>query len=158
MENKGMLIAMDIEEWKLAELKKRAKRAGSFNIETRWIENNKVVKRLHGTADRLLLDVPCSGLGVLKRNPDTKWKLQPSFLETVCQTQRDILENYAKMLRVGGKMVYATCSILPSESENQVQWFLQQQEGAYELLEEKRCSPSQHGYDGFYMATLKKVI
>jgi 16S rRNA (cytosine967-C5)-methyltransferase len=157
MDNRGMLIAMDIEEWKLTELKKRAKRAGAFNIETRWIENNKVIKRLHGTADRLLLDVPCSGLGVLKRNPDTKWKLQPDFLDEIRKTQREILENYSKMLRVGGKMVYATCSILPSESEDQVQWFLQQQEGKFELLEEKRCSPAADGYDGFYMATLKRV-
>jgi 16S rRNA (cytosine967-C5)-methyltransferase len=102
--------------------------------------------------------VPCSGLGVLKRNPDTKWKLQPEFLTQVCETQRSILDKYSKMLRKDGKMVYATCSILPSESENQVQWFLEQQEGRFALLEEKRCSPAAHGYDGFYMATLQKVI
>ena len=158
MENKGLIVAMDIEEWKLTELKKRAKRAGAFNIENRWIESNKTIKRLHGTADRLLLDVPCSGLGVLKRNPDTKWKLQPDFLTQVCETQGKILDKYSKMLRKEGKMVYATCSILPSESEKQVQHFLQQQDGRFELVEEKRCSPSLHGYDGFYMATLKKVI
>jgi 16S rRNA (cytosine967-C5)-methyltransferase len=158
MENKGLIVALDVEEWKLTELKKRAKRAGAFNIENRWIESNKTIKRLHSTADRLLLDVPCSGLGVLKRNPDTKWKLQPEFLTQVCETQRSILDKYSKMLRKDGKMVYATCSILPSESENQVQWFLEQQEGRFALLEEKRCSPAAHGYDGFYMATLQKVI
>ncbi len=157
MENKGHLIALDTEDWKLQELKKRAKRATAFNIETRWIDNNKVIKRLHETADRLLLDVPCSGLGVLRRNPDSKWKLQPEFIDNICTTQREILGNYPKMLRKGGVMVYATCSILNSENEAQVQWFLEEQKGKFELLNEKRCSPAQNGYDGFYMATLKKI-
>jgi 16S rRNA (cytosine967-C5)-methyltransferase len=157
MQNKGSLIAMDIEEFKLLELKKRAKRGGVGNVETRWIENSKTIKRLHDSADRLLLDVPCSGLGVLRRNPDAKWKMSPVFIEKVQITQRVILENYSKMLRKEGKMVYATCSLLPSESEDQVQWFLDQQDGRFELLEQKRCSPAQHGYDGFYMACLKKI-
>jgi 16S rRNA (cytosine967-C5)-methyltransferase len=157
MENKGHLIALDTEAWKLLELKKRAKRATAHNIETRWIENNKVVKRLHETADRLLLDVPCSGLGVLRRNPDAKWKLKPEFIDNIRKTQREILESYPKMLRKGGKMVYATCSILPSENEEQVQWFLEQQKGRFELISEKRCSPAVNGYDGFYMAFLKRV-
>jgi 16S rRNA (cytosine967-C5)-methyltransferase len=158
MENKGQLIAMDIEEWKLTELKKRAKRAGAHNIETRWIENTKVIKRLHDSADRLLLDVPCSGLGVLKRNPDSKWKLKADFLEQIIGVQQHILENYSKMLRKDGKMVYATCSLLPSEDELQIKRFLEQQNGKFELLSERRCSPALHGYDGFYMATLKRVV
>jgi 16S rRNA (cytosine967-C5)-methyltransferase len=157
MQSKGSLIALDVEAWKLEELKKRARRAGISNTETRLIENSKTIKRLHETADRLLLDVPCSGLGVLKRNPDSKWKMSLDFIQKIQITQRDILDRYSKMLRKDGKMVYATCSLLPSESENQVQWFLEQQNGAYELIEEKRCSPAQHGYDGFYMACLKKV-
>ncbi len=157
MQSKGSLIALDIEAWKLEELKKRGRRAGISNTETRLIENNKTIKRLHETADRLLLDVPCSGLGVLKRNPDAKWKMSLDFIQKIQITQRDILDRYSKMLRKGGKMVYATCSLLPSESENQVQWFLEQQNGAFELIEEKRCSPAQHGYDGFYMACLQKI-
>ncbi|MFZ4542454.1 MAG: RsmB/NOP family class I SAM-dependent RNA methyltransferase [Saprospiraceae bacterium] len=157
MENKGHLIAMDIEEWKLSELKKRAKRGAAHNIETRLIESNKTIKRLHETADRLLLDVPCSGLGVLRRNPDAKWKIQADFIDKVCLTQQEILKNYSKMLRKGGQMVYATCSILPSENENQVKWFLELQKGAFQLLEEKHCLPSKNGYDGFYMALLKRV-
>ena len=157
MQNKGHLIAMDIEDWKLNELKKRARRAGAHNIETKLIEGTKTIKRLNNTADRLLLDVPCSGLGVLRRNPDAKWKIQPDFLEKLCQTQREILQGYSGMLKKGGKMVYATCSILPSENENQIKWFLEQQKGAFELLEEKHCLPSREGYDGFYMALLKKV-
>lgn len=157
MQNKGQLIAMDVEDWKLQELKKRAKRAGAHNVETRVIESTKVIKRLHDSADRLLLDVPCSGLGVLRRNPDAKWKLKPAFIDQIQTTQRDILNNYSKMLRKGGLMTYATCSILNSENEAQTQWFLETQNGNFELVSEKRCSPAQHGYDGFYMAVMKRV-
>ena len=157
MNNKGSLIAMDTEAFKLDELKKRARRAGVGNVETREIDSTKVIKRLHETADRVLLDVPCSGLGVLRRNPDAKWKLSQNFIQKIQVTQRDILSRYSKMIRGNGKMVYATCSILPSESEEQVKWFLAEQAGAFELIEERRCSPSANGYDGFYMACLQKV-
>lgn len=156
MENKGKIIAMDTEQWKLDELQKRAKRAGAQNIETKIIDSNKVIKRLEESADRLLLDVPCSGLGVLKRNPDAKWKLKPNFIESIKDTQRTILKTYSQMLKKGGKMVYATCSILPSESEEQIQWFLREEKGNFELLEEKRISPTKSGFDGFYMACLLK--
>ncbi len=156
MENKGKIIAMDTEQWKLDELQKRAKRAGAQNIETKVIDSNKVIKRLEESADRLLLDVPCSGLGVLKRNPDAKWKLKPNFIESIKDTQRTILKMYSQMLKKGGKMVYATCSILPSESEEQIQWFLEEEKGNFELLEEKRISPTKSGFDGFYMACLLK--
>ncbi|HET8809024.1 MAG TPA: methyltransferase domain-containing protein, partial [Flavobacteriaceae bacterium] len=124
MENKGQIIAMDIYENKLKELKRRAKRAGAHNIEPRLIDSTKVVKKLYEKADRVLIDAPCSGLGVLSRNPDAKWKLQPEFLETLKQTQADILDQYSKMLKPGGKMVYATCSILPSENREQIAKFL----------------------------------
>ncbi len=155
MGNTGKIIAMDVEQWKLDELQKRAKRANAQNIETRLIDSNKVIKRLEASADRLLLDVPCSGLGVLKRNPDAKWKMQWNFVEHIKKTQREILQNYTTMLKKGGKMVYATCSILPSESEEQVRWFLSEQ-SEYELIEERRISPAQSGFDGFYMACLRK--
>ena len=83
MKNKGQIIALDIYAWKLAELKRRAKRAGAHNIEARLIDDNKVIKRLHGTADRVLIDAPCSGLGVLKRNPDSKWKIDQDFIDRI---------------------------------------------------------------------------
>ncbi|TAE41242.1 MAG: methyltransferase domain-containing protein [Runella slithyformis] len=155
MQNKGQLIAMDIEDWKLQELRRRTRRNGVGNVETRLIEA-KTIKRLRATADRVLLDVPCTGLGVLRRNPDTKWKLQPAFLEQIKQTQYEILENYSQMVKPSGKLVYATCSILPSESEWQVQRFLQQQGSKWQLLAEQRTSPAQDGFDGFYMACLQK--
>jgi 16S rRNA (cytosine967-C5)-methyltransferase len=156
MNQKGRIIAMDTEEWKLDELKKRARRNGATTIETRHIDSTKAIKRLYDSADRLLLDVPCSGLGVLRRNPDAKWKLQIEFLQSIQKVQAEILQNYSKIIKKGGKMVYATCSVLPSESEMQVQKFLEKQDGAFTLLEERRVSPAETGFDGFYMACLQK--
>ena len=154
MKNKGQIIALDIYEWKLAELKRRAKRAGAFNIETRFIEDNKVIKRLHNTADRLLIDAPCSGLGVLKRNPDSKWKIDEDFINRIKTEQENILQNYSKILKKGGKMVYATCSILPSENGEQVRKFLSENT-EFALVKEENIMPSD-GYDGFYMALIER--
>ncbi|MDZ4714250.1 MAG: RsmB/NOP family class I SAM-dependent RNA methyltransferase [Cytophagales bacterium] len=157
MQNKGRIIALDTEEWKLDELKKRARRAGASDIiEARVIDSSKVIKRLEKSADRLLLDVPCSGLGVLKRNPDAKWKLSLDFIEEVKSKQQEILGTYPSMLKPGGIMVYATCSILPSENEKQVKQFMQSNEGKFELLEQRTLLPSA-GFDGFYMARVRKV-
>jgi 16S rRNA (cytosine967-C5)-methyltransferase len=153
MENKGQLISLDIEQWKLEELKKLARRNGAHNIETRLIEA-KTIKRLKNSADRLLLDVPCTGLGTLRRNPDAKWKLSKEFLDKVVVTQAEILQNYAGIVRKGGKMVYATCSILPIENELQVQKFLQHNPD-WVLLEEKWTDTGNTSFDGFYMALIQ---
>ncbi len=155
MQNKGRIIAMDTEQWKLDELKKRARRAGVGNIEPRLIESSKTIKRLENSADRLLLDVPCSGLGVLRRNPDAKWKLNNDFIDRVKELQQHILKDYSLMIKPGGMMVYSTCSILHTENEDQVKKFISEAEGKFELLEEKRIWPSE-GFDGFYMALIKK--
>ena len=155
MQNKGRIIAMDTEQWKLDELKKRARRAGVANIEPRLIESSKTIKRLENSADRLLLDVPCSGLGVLKRNPDAKWKLNMDFIDRVKELQQHILKDYSLMIKPGGLMVYSTCSILHTENEDQVQKFIAEADGKFELMEEKRVGPSD-GFDGFYMALIKK--
>lgn len=157
MQNQGSLIALDTESWKLGELRKRAKRDRIHIVDTRPITSTKVVKRLYGSADRLLLDVPCSGLGVLRRNPDAKWKLDPEFIERVRGIQSDILQRYPKMLKPGGRMVYATCSILPSENSEQVRAFLDSDAGAdFELVEERTILPQDEGYDGFYLAAMVK--
>ena len=155
LENKGGIIAMDVEEYKLTELKARAKRNGFSNIDARLIVA-KTVKRQIQTADRLLLDVPCSGVGVLKRNPDAKWKLKPEFFEEITITQAQILQEYSKMLKVGGKMVYATCSIFPSENNKQVEQFLSQNPD-FKFISEKLLLPSEQGYDGYYMALLERT-
>lgn len=157
LENKGQLLALDIYESKLKKLKVRTRRNGVHNVETRVIESTKVIKKLYNSADRLLLDAPCSGLGVLRRNPDSKWKLQPEFIEKIKGVQHDILRNYSKMVKPGGKMVYATCSILPEENSEQVQSFLASEEGkAFEFVKEQKIFASEHGFDGFYMALLTK--
>ncbi len=153
--NQGKLVAMDIEKPKLIELQKRATRADA-RLKTLWIRNLETLKPYQNTADRLLLDVPCSGLGVLRRNPDAKWKLTPKFLQNVVQKQQRILTNYAPLLKVGGKMVYATCSILPAENQEQIQYFLEKHPHQYELLSEQTVSPAQSQFDGFYMACLLK--
>jgi len=159
MENKGQVIALDIYGNKLKELKRRAKRNGAHNIETRTIDSSKVIKKLIQKADKILIDAPCSGIGVLKRNPDSKWKLQPEFLETIKNTQREILDSYSRMVKPGGQMVYATCSILPSENEKQVQDFLERKSGKdFKFVKEEKVFPSESGFDGFYMALLQKNI
>lgn len=157
MENKGQLIAMDLYESKLKQLKLRAKRNSAFNIEYRIIDSTKVIKKLHEKADRVLIDAPCSGLGVLKRNPDAKWKLQPEFIDNIRKVQSEVLENYSKIVKPGGKLVYATCSILPSENQEQVQRFLTTEIGKqFQFIEDRKILASESGFDGFYMALLER--
>ncbi|GGG59066.1 RNA methyltransferase [Bizionia arctica] len=157
MENKGQIIAMDIYDHKLKELKRRAKRDGAHNIEPRHIDSTKVIKKLYDKADRVLIDAPCSGLGILRRNPDAKWKLQPEFIENIKKTQQEILQQYSRMVKPGGQMVYATCSILPSENKNQVDTFLASEMGeVFTFVKDKSILAHKSGFDGFYMALLEK--
>ncbi|PIB32322.1 RNA methyltransferase [Gaetbulibacter sp. 5U11] len=157
MENKGQIIALDIYDNKLKELKRRAKRAGAHNIEPRHIDSTKVIKKLYDKADRVLIDAPCSGLGVLRRNPDAKWKMQPEFIEKIKKTQAEILSSYSRMVKSGGKLVYATCSILPSENQDQVTKFLASESGKeFSLVKDNKILSHQTGYDGFYMALLER--
>lgn len=153
MKNKGRIISMDVEERKLVELKKRADRGGVNIIQTQVINDANLVK-LKNSADRLLLDVPCSGLGVLKRNPDAKWKLSLEFITEIQNVQQKIITDYSQMLKLDGIMVYATCSILPSENQKQVELFLEKNKN-FELIEDRKVLPSE-GFDGFYMAKLKR--
>lgn len=154
MQNKGRIISMDITQWKLDELKKRARRATASNIEPRLIEGSKTIKRLESSADRLLLDVPCSGTGVIKRNPDAKWKLNLEFIDRTKTIQQKILSEYSIMTKVGGQLVYSTCSILPSENRKQVDAFLNNNQN-FELIKDQTIFPSE-GFDGFYMALIKR--
>jgi len=157
MENKGLLIAMDLYESKLKQLKLRAKRNGAFNIEYRIIDSTKVIKKLYEKADRVLIDAPCSGLGVLKRNPDSKWKLQPEFIDNIRKVQAEVLESYSRIVKPGGKMVYATCSILPSENQEQIKRFLTTENGKnFTFVQDKKILASESGFDGFYMALLER--
>ena len=155
MQNRGELIAMDIEPRKLKILEQRAGRAGVKIARTEKVSPEAIAKLRH-RADRLLLDVPCTGSGVLKRQVDTKWKLNEEELQRLVLLQREILSNYVKMLKPGGKLVYATCSIFSEENEEQVQWFLNAQKDQFRLIKQKRVLPSE-GYDGFYMALMERV-
>ncbi len=157
MQNKGEILAVDIHQKKLDELEKRAARSGCKMLKLMPAEklDSHHQALLRAFADRILLDVPCSGLGVLRRKPDAKWSLTPKFIEELKQTQAEILDEYAPMLKPGGLLIYSTCSILPSENEKQVESFLARNSN-YELLEQKRISPSETGFDGFYMAKMRK--
>ncbi|MEM1002316.1 MAG: RsmB/NOP family class I SAM-dependent RNA methyltransferase [Bacteroidota bacterium] len=158
MENKGQIIAMDIYESKLKKLKVRARRNGVHNVEMKVIDSTKPIKKLHQKADRLLIDAPCSGLGVLRRNPDAKWKLKPEFIDSIRETQSQILLDYTKMVKPGGKMVYATCSVLPSENELQVEKFLNSELGKdFTLDKDQKILAHESGFDGFYMALLSRT-
>ncbi|MES2620921.1 MAG: class I SAM-dependent methyltransferase [Bacteroidota bacterium] len=157
MQNQGEVLAVDIHERKLEELEKRALRAGCKIVKPMAAE--KLTRHyqalLSSFADRILLDVPCSGLGVLRRKPDAKWSLTPTFINELKLTQEQVLDEYAPMLKKEGILVYSTCSILPSENEEQVKKFLERNKD-YILLEEKRISAADTGFDGFYMAKLKR--
>lgn len=155
MRNSGKIVAMDVAPKKLQELERRAANAGVTNIQTR-VSTPEEINNHQEMADRLLLDVPCSGLGVLKRNPDAKWKLAPAFLDELLETQAKILSEYTRMLKPGGMMVYATCSIMPSENQQQIAAFIEQHPTRYSLVQDLSIMPSQ-GYDGFYMALIKKI-
>lgn len=154
MENEGRLHALDVEAGKLEELKRRAKRAGVKVIRTAPILPD-TVAGFEGKADALLLDAPCSGLGTLKRQPDLKWRLKPAELERIRGVQAEILRSYPAMVKPGGRLVYATCSILPSENRAQVEQLAAA--GSFRLVEERDISPAQSGFDGFYAALLEKM-
>jgi 16S rRNA (cytosine967-C5)-methyltransferase len=158
MKNQGRILSLDVAEWKLEELQQRARRDGVDIVETRFIDTTKVIKRQHENFDRVLLDVPCSGLGVLRRNPDKKWKLTAEELENLKKLQQDILRSYSKMAKVGGLVLYATCSILPSENEQQIEKFMKDFGHQWRLLEQLRIDPDQGQGDGFYAALLERVV
>lgn len=151
MNNAGELRALDVAASKLGELERRAARAGA-EVQIA-LANEKSLGQLQGWADRLILDMPCSGTGTLRRQPDLKWRLSPAWLERLRATQRQILTDYRALVADGGEIIYATCSILPSENGEQIAWFIGEF-GVWELREERVISTAQTGFDGFYMARL----
>lgn len=173
MQNKGRIIAMDIEQSRLDKARKRFRRAGVNDmIEPRAIDekNKKWLRRQKEHFDVVLADVPCSGSGTWRRNPDTKWFPFGPSLDELKATQADILERTAKLVKPGGHLVYATCSLFPEENEQQIEAFLQSHpefkavpltdfwngtppcEGTY-----MRLSPGQNKTDGFFAARLQRL-
>lgn len=154
MQGRGEILALDVHEKRLEELRRRALRAGVSTVKTALATEEEIARR-EASADRLLLDVPCSGLGTLRRDPDAKWRLTPAFLDQVTALQAQLLASYSRMLRPGGRMVYSTCSVLPRENGRQVVRFLEEHPD-FRLLEEHSLLSSREGYDGFYMALLQR--
>jgi 16S rRNA (cytosine967-C5)-methyltransferase len=119
MRNTGRLYAFDVSGHRLAALKPRLARSGLSNIYPTQIahERDERIKRLSGKIDRVLVDAPCSGLGTLRRNPDLKWRQSPKSVEELTVKQTAILQSAARLVKSGGRLVYATCSVLPEENE-----------------------------------------
>jgi 16S rRNA (cytosine967-C5)-methyltransferase len=169
MKNKGRIVAMDIEANRLEKARPRFRRAGVHDIiETRALgdeKNRKWLRRQKETFDAVLVDVPCSGTGTWRRNPDTRWRAYGPALDALLLTQAEILEKVAKAVKPGGRLVYATCSLLPAENEEQVGKFLAAHPEFEALpVDEKlrgaaggpymHLSPLRHNTDGFFAAVL----
>jgi len=174
MNSQGRLYAMDVSEKRLANLKPRLKRSGASNIQPMLIahENDLKVKRLAGKIDRVLVDAPCSGLGTLRRNPDLKFRQSPGSIKELTIKQAAILASASRLLKKGGRLVYATCSILPEENQDIVQAFLakhpnftllpagevlQHHKIPLECVEYLELRPHIHKTDGFFAAILTRI-
>ena len=173
MRSQGRLYAFDVSEKRLANLKPRLARSGLSNVHPQVIasERDTRVKRLAGKIDRVLVDAPCTGFGTLRRNPDLKWRQTATGLAELVQKQTAILDAAATLLKPGGRLVYATCSILPDENEEVVNAFLASHPQfhaisvAEELARAKipldtgpmlRLFPHVHGCDGFFAAIIER--
>ncbi len=173
MRSTGRLYAFDVSEKRMARLKDRVARSGLSNVHPVVIanENDIRIKRLAGKTDRVLVDAPCSGLGTLRRNPDLKWRQTAEGVAELARKQHDILKGASRLVKQGGRLVYATCSILPEENEAIVAGFLAahadfkqvsaqdilaQQGIALECGETLRLAPHTHGTDGFFAAVLER--
>jgi len=158
MENRGRILAWDTQSKRLGQMKPRLGRAGVSNVQMRVLKNERdnVVKRHYGTVDWVLLDVPCTGTGTWRRNPDLRRRTTPRELKEAQELQRSILENASGLVKSGGRLVYATCSILPEENERQVDTFIS---GHKEFVVDEpflRLYPHTDGTDGFFGAVLRK--
>jgi 16S rRNA (cytosine967-C5)-methyltransferase len=181
MKNTGRLYAFDVSDKRLANLRPRLARSGLSNVHPGRIEHERdqKVRRMAGKLDRVLVDAPCSGLGTLRRNPDLKWRQSPESVAELTQKQAAILDAAATLVKPGGRLVYATCSLLAEENEGIVQAFLAQHPDftlvpAAEILKSQGVGgledklapaltsgmlhllPNQQGTDGFFAAALER--
>ena len=173
MRNTGRLYAFDVSEKRLTKLKPRLARSGLSNVHPVVIahERDAKVKRLAGKIDRVLVDAPCSGMGTLRRNPDVKWRQQAEGIAELTEKQASILDGAARLVKFGGRLVYATCSLLDEENDGIVQGFLASHPDfelvpMHKVLAEQRIPlemgdylkmlPHKHGTDGFFAAVLER--
>jgi 16S rRNA (cytosine967-C5)-methyltransferase len=176
MANKGRLIACDVSAPRLERAVKRLRRAGVHNVERRALgaDANAWLKRQAGRFDRVLVDAPCSGTGTWRRNPDMKWRIGPDDVAALRGVQDEVLERAARLVKPGGRLIYATCSLLPAENEQAIESFLERHaefrvlpvpdvwagvlsgdcpvDGPY-----LRLTPARHGTDGFFAAILERI-
>ncbi len=175
MHSHGRLYAFDVSEKRLNNLKPRLKRSGLSNVHPQRIDSERDIKlkRLAGKIDRVMIDAPCSGLGTLRRNPDLKWRQNPESIDELQTKQIAILDAAANLLKPGGRLVYATCSLLPEENQQIVAQFLANHPQfsvlhCGELLEQQKItlpdigeylqlSPLHHNTDGFFAAVLERT-
>jgi 16S rRNA (cytosine967-C5)-methyltransferase len=173
MRNTGRLYAFDVSEKRLAKLKPRLARSGLSNVHPVMIahERDAKIKRLAGKIDRVLVDAPCSGMGTLRRNPDVKWRQQPAGVDEMTVKQAAILDGAARLVKFGGRLVYATCSLLNEENDAIVEQFLATHPDftlvpMHQVLAEQRIPlemgdtlkmlPHKHGTDGFFAAVMER--
>ena len=168
MENQGEIVALDIYDAKLARVKENAKRLGISIIDTKCLDAREAGCIFAGKADRVLLDAPCSGLGVLRRRPDARWRKSEEEIAHLPELQRELLESAARAVRPGGVVVYSTCTIEPAENEELVHGFLtaheefvQETAGEYLPLRPSKENmvqfyPQRDGIDGFFIARLRR--
>lgn len=158
MENTGSILALDVHSGRLDALKLRARRAGAHNVRAVDLEEApKQKKRLKGSCDVVVVDAPCSGTGVLRRNPDTGWRLTEIDVARLVTVQAGILDGYASLVKVGGRLVYATCSLLPEENEGTIAAFLQRHPDFVADPAPLVLRPTPGGTDGFFAATLRRA-
>jgi 16S rRNA (cytosine967-C5)-methyltransferase len=175
MKNKGKIVACDTLKGRVERAGDRLKRAGAFNVERKGLESERDpwVKRHAGGFDRVLVDAPCSGTGTWRRNPDAKWRLQPDELPRLAALQASILDSAQRLVKPGGRLVYATCSILPEENDDQVEAFLARHPDfervpvaeVWKDVIGTPCpadgptlslTPLRHGTDGFFVAIMAR--
>ena len=157
MQNKGSIIALDPNNKKLEQLKIRIKRNGIRMVTIHNLNNENYEKKYKTNADLVLIDAPCSGLGVLRRNPAAKWQMNPTNIQKLIYIQQEILQKQSIYVKRGGILVYSTCSIFPDENENQIKNFLTTGLGkSFYLEKEETFLTHQSKGDGFYMARLIK--
>ncbi|WP_321391427.1 RsmB/NOP family class I SAM-dependent RNA methyltransferase [Emcibacter sp.] len=178
MQNKGQIYALDVSKSRLNDLKPRAKRAGAHVIQTILLghsaaKREKQLEEHGGRIDRLLLDVPCSGSGTWRRNPESKWRLNEDQLAEYVRTQKELLAEVWPYVKKGGRLIYMTCSLFPEENERQIEAFLKAAPEAglrdYKDFIRGECpqslsrlpgtlqlAPHKHGCDGFFVAILER--
>lgn len=154
MKNKGQIYLHDIRSSALIEAKRRLKRAGIQNAQC-LPPGHSQLNRLKGKCSWVLVDAPCSGTGTLRRNPDQKWKIDQASVKSFTDKQREILKNALTYLKPGGRLVYATCSLLPEENTEQIPFLLANH--SIELEKPPLCLfPEPGGMDGFFAAVFRK--